>query len=329
MGDLGLTQPLKFQPIFMERIWGGRRIETLFGKRLPPGVRIGESWEIVDRREAQSVVADGPAQGKTLHKLWTGHRREVFGTMAASKRFPLLIKLLDAQEKLSVQVHPPTGAAEELGGEAKTEFWYVADAAPASELYVGLTRACSRDQFAARIAAGTIEEVLHRIPVTAGDAMFLPSGRLHAIGAGNVIVEVQENSDTTYRVFDWNRGGSGRTKRDLQIDAALRCIDFEDAKPALIQPDGEIFVDEAPFRVERWELGRERVASSDARFAIFCCLSGEVECGGVPLMPGEFFLLPASLHDLKIIPRSDQAHLLRITSGRRRVTRGGAQRALV
>src|SRR5438552_18504659 len=119
MSQLNLTRPLTFEPIFMERIWGGRRLQSEFGKNLPRHGRIGESWEIVDREDAQSVVRDGPLRGKTLHQLWTEHREEVFDTAPGTDRFPLLIKLLDAQEKLSLQVHPPAEVAEKLGGEPK------------------------------------------------------------------------------------------------------------------------------------------------------------------------------------------------------------------
>jgi mannose-6-phosphate isomerase len=135
MSSLQLTEPLLFEPIFMERVWGGRRLEELYGKKLPDGVSIGESWEIVDRPEAQSIVRNGELRGQTLHDLWTSHRAEIFGDIPDAPRFPLLIKLLDAREKLSVQVHPPNELADELGGEAKTEFWYIAAAAPNAELY--------------------------------------------------------------------------------------------------------------------------------------------------------------------------------------------------
>ncbi|HSH38163.1 MAG TPA: type I phosphomannose isomerase catalytic subunit, partial [Chthoniobacterales bacterium] len=215
------SQPLVFEPIFMERIWGGRRLQTLFGKRLPAGVRIGESWEIVDRPEAQSVVHQGPWRGTTLHALWTEHRQDVFGEIAHSRRFPILIKLLDAEDKLSLQVHPPAEIAAELGGEPKTEFWYIADASPAAELYVGMRRESSRAAFEEAIASGTAEEHVQRVPVKAGDGMFLPSGRVHAIGAGNVIVEVQQNSDTTYRVFDWNRTDDTGKPRTLHVAESL------------------------------------------------------------------------------------------------------------
>src|SRR5437899_537606 len=144
-----LSQPIVFEPLCMERVWGGRRFAALFGKNLPPGSPIGESWEIVDREDAQSVVHEGPLRGKTLHELWTGLREEVFGKKLASAapRFPLLLKLLDAQDRLSVQVHPPAAVAEILGGEPKTEMWYIADAQPAAEIFAGLKRRVTRDDF--------------------------------------------------------------------------------------------------------------------------------------------------------------------------------------
>src|ERR1700756_1897711 len=134
MPHLEMKSPLTFEPIFMERIWGGRRLETEFDKNLPPNVRIGESWEIVDRPEAQSVVARGPLKGKALHELWTEDRARIFGGIPEPPRFPCLIKFLDAHEKFSLQVHPPEQFAGRLGGEPKTEFWYVAAVDPGAEL---------------------------------------------------------------------------------------------------------------------------------------------------------------------------------------------------
>ncbi len=305
-----LSQPLVFEPIFMERVWGGRRLESLFGKRLPAGVRIGESWEIVDRAEAQSVVHAGPLRGETLHDLWTKRRGEIFGDLPDAPRFPLLIKLLDAQEKLSVQVHPPADAAAELGGEPKTEFWYIAEAAPAAELYVGLAGASSETHFADAIQRGDVHEHVHRIGVKTGDAMFLPSGRVHAIGAGNVIVEIQQNSDTTYRVFDWNRN-----ERELHVEQSLRCIDFNDVRPSLAEPEGESLVRHELFHVEKWKIDRPRDAAARGRFAIICCVSGSVECGGVQLTPGNFALLPAALNSALVQPLERNTELLRVTSG--------------
>src|SRR6266699_6210360 len=188
MSDLDLTTPLTFRPIFMERIWGACRIETEFGKKLPPNVKIGESWEIVDRPEAQSIVANGPLKGKTLHDLWTQDRQSIFCNVAEAPRFPLLIKLLDAHERLSLQVHPTEKVASILGGEPKTEFWYVAAAQPDAELFVGLHEAMTRSEFEEALHSGTVAQYVHRIRVKSGDAMFLPVGRLHAVGGGNLLV---------------------------------------------------------------------------------------------------------------------------------------------
>ena len=310
------TQPLIFLPLFFERIWGGRNLEALFGKRLPPGLRIGESWEVVDRPEAQSIVAQGPWQGETLHTLWSEHRREIFGDAPDSPRFPLLIKLLDAEEKLSVQVHPPVSVAAELAGEPKTEFWYIARATSAAELYVGLRNGSSRAAFEAAIQNGTVESHLHRVPVRTGDSMFLPSGRMHAIGAGNVIVEVQQNSDTTYRVFDWNRKDTDGASRKLHIRESLRAIDFEDHEPELVLPAGESLVKNRLFEVDRWHLTQPRQVCRPGEFAIVACLAGEASCAGVVLKTGEFFLVPACAPDRTLTPAHAETSLLRIALGR-------------
>src|SRR6266705_123949 len=178
-----MKSPLTFAPIFMARIWGGRRLETDFGKKLPANKRIGESWEIVDRPEAQSVVRDGPLCGRTLHELWTQHREEIFGDVPDAPRFPLLIKILDAQEMLSLQVHPPENIASKLGGEPKSEFWYVAAANPDAEVFVGFREPITRDRFEEKLSHGTVIDYIHKIAVQAGNAVFLPAGRVHAIGA--------------------------------------------------------------------------------------------------------------------------------------------------
>ena len=297
----------------MERVWGGRRLEEFYGKKLPADNCIGESWEIVDRPEAQSVVRAGPLRGKTLHELWREHRKEIFGDVADTPRFPLLIKLLDAREKLSVQVHPPNELASELGGEPKSEFWYIADAAPDAELYVGLREGSTRQDFEQALRDGDVARHVHRVPVQAGDAMFLPSGRLHAIGAGNLIVEIQQNSDTTYRAFDWNRPGADGKPRRLHIDESLRCIDFADCEPALTKADGEILVRHPHFQVEKWQLDAQRPAAPKGKFAIVFCLSGNIECAGAMAKPGEFLLIPSSLGDRALRAPSGESELLQIT----------------
>jgi mannose-6-phosphate isomerase len=311
--------PLTFKSLFYERIWGGRKLEELFGKNIPAGKRVGESWEIVDRPEAQSIVCHGPLAGRSLHDLWVNFHEEIFGevsdTPAATgvPRFPLLIKLLDAREKLSLQVHPPQKVADSLGGEAKTEFWYVAAAEPGAEIYVGLRQGITREQFEGALHSGTVAECVHAVPVKRGDAMFLPSGRFHAIGAGNVLVEVQQNSDTTYRVFDWNRVDDQGERRQLHVDQALQCIDFNDVAPEPITPSGELLVRHELFEVQKWSLDAQRAIAPLGQFAIVLCLTGALRCAGVDFTPGDFFLAPAALRERTIHSRGEGTSLLRVT----------------
>ena len=240
----------KFEPLMQERIWGGRNLEG-FGRFLPAGKKIGESWELVDRAEAQSVVE---GEGKTLGSLWSGpDRKKLFGTRACeSARFPILIKLLDAQEKLSLQVHPPKGKAAILGGEPKTEMWFFLETQPGAEIYAGLKSGIRRGEFEEALKEGTVAECFHRLPTEAGLAMFLPSGRVHAIGSGNVILEIQQNSDTTYRVYDWDRKDDSGKSRALHVKEALASIQWEDHEPAFIQPRGERMLVCDDFKITRW-----------------------------------------------------------------------------
>jgi mannose-6-phosphate isomerase len=314
MSQSNLTQPLSFEPIFMERIWGGRKLAQLFNKNLPPNKPIGESWEIVDRPEAQSIVANGPLKGKTLHELWSQHRKEIFGDLTDSPRFPLLIKLLDAQEKLSLQVHPPEKIAAKLGAEPKTECWYVANAESGAELFIGFKESTNREQFQKLLSAGSAADHVHTIRVRRGDVMFLPAGRFHAVGAGNVLVEIQQNSDTTYRVFDWNRVDQQTGEpRKLHVDEALESIDFSDVAPNLIEPKGELLVKHELFELQKWNLDSPREVTPPGEFAIVCCLAGSLSSADVDLRPGDFFLVPASSQDRQVHPKAEGTTLLRIT----------------
>lgn len=318
-----MLYPLTFQPLFKERIWGGRDLERLYGKPLPPSVPIGESWEISDRPGDVSVIANGPLAGRDLHWLVDSHREALLGAAAPYQgRFPLLIKLLDAREKLSLQVHPPADRAPALGGEPKTEMWYIADAAPGAELYVGLRRGVTRQQFEQAIADGSVAGCFHRHPVKAGDAMFLPSGRVHAIGAGLVIFEIQQNSDTTYRVFDWNRVGLDGKPRPLHVVESLASIDFADFEPALVQSQfvpmeagaRKTLVEDPLFHVDncRLEPGATlRLAQGEMH--IIALLSGKAEVVAgkdvVDLSPGQFCLVPACLSNALLTARTPVSFL--------------------
>lgn len=306
--------PLIFQPIFKERVWGGRALERLYHKPLPPKVPIGESWEISDRPGDASVIADGPWAGTDLRWLMENREQELLGdAKSANGRFPLLIKILDAQEKLSLQVHPPPHKAVGLHGEPKTEAWYIADAAPGAELYVGLKRGVTRAEFERKVQSGDVTECFHRVPVKAGDTMFLPSGRVHAIGAGLVIFEIQQNSDTTYRVFDWNRVGLDGKPRELHIDQSLASIDFNDFEPALVSEEfisqQEInrrsLVKNPLFVIEEFQsAGFDSVILNGGKPRVIMVVHGRLvvrdsSAGGTAigrsLLPGEFCLIPASV----------------------------------
>ncbi|MEO8438655.1 MAG: type I phosphomannose isomerase catalytic subunit [Spartobacteria bacterium] len=312
--SFSLTQPIVFEPIFKERVWGGRRLEAIFGKQLPPGQRIGESWEIVDRPEAQSIVRQGPLAGRSLHQLWMEERDPIFGVgLPDAPRFPILAKLLDASDKLSLQVHPPAEIAESLGGEAKSELWYFATADPGAEICAGLRPGVNRSRFEEAVQRGDVAELVHRIGVRTGDSFFVPSGRLHGIDGGNVIVEIQQNSDTTYRVFDWNRKDEKGRERALHVKESMQSIRFDDFTPQCLKPEGEELLRSPHFVVEKWELLEKRRARVSSAFALFVCLSGALRCGGMNLGPGAFFLVPACLEGAQLEPRAPSTSLLRIT----------------
>ena len=225
-----------FKPIYQERIWGDHNLTNLFGRNLPEGKKIGESWELVDRPEACSEIESGPgvAPGtrQNLHTLWQDKRLEVFGTKAPDlARFPVLIKLLDCQDNLSVQVHPPPGQ----DGEPKTEMWYFLECTPEAKIYVGLKKGVTRDKFEKAIGTPELPQLLSALHAEQSDAMFLPSGRVHAIGAGNVILEIQQNSDTTYRVDDWGRVDDQGRPRQLHREQALASIRFHDFEPKFVR----------------------------------------------------------------------------------------------
>lgn len=293
--------PIAFTPLFEERVWGGRRLQEAYGKTLPPGAVIGEAWELVDRPGAQSVVATGPLAGVELRELWREDRERVFGARAigAGDRFPLLVKLLDAHATLSVQVHPPARVADALGVEPKSELWYVAAASPGAYLLAGLRAGTTREAFTAALASGEdISAWLHRLDVQAGDALYLPAGQIHAIGAGCLIVEIQQNSDTTYRVFDFDRPGLDGRPRELHIPESLASIDFSAVEPVLRPPGDGVVVANTYFTVTRRTLaaGAEHIAA-DRECAFVCVLEGEARCGAARFGPGASFLIPADAGD--------------------------------
>ena len=243
--------PLKFKPRLVEKIWGGRKIETVLGKPLPPGKQIGESWEVFDfppgvcndgDQWVSAEVANGPLAGRTLHSLVEEFGRDLLGDVkpvGPQRQFPILIKFLDAREDLSVQVHPDEAyAAAHEGAHLKTEAWYVVENDPGSRIYKGLRQGVTRESFRRSIEQGTCEGQLAAIPVKEGQCFFLPSGTVHALGAGILVAEVQTPSDTTFRVYDFNRLENGNP-RTLHVEQALECIDFS-GSPEAAQPRSHV-----------------------------------------------------------------------------------------
>jgi len=226
--------PLKFHPVYKEKIWGGDALARLFGRQLPSR-RVGESWEIAAHPHGQSIVSNGPLAGTALVDLLKSRRDEIMGKTPLvpvagggdRERFPLLIKLLDCNDWLSVQVHPDDEYARAHEGElGKTESWVVLYAAPGAQIVYGLEPGTTRDEFAAAIAQNRVEEYLHKVEVRAGDIFSVPSGTVHALGRGVVVAEIQQNSDTVYRVYDWGRLGDDGKPRELHVEKALSVIDF-------------------------------------------------------------------------------------------------------
>ena len=303
-----MRELLRFEPLYQERVWGGRALESAFGRTLPPDQPIGESWEIVDRPEAESVVRTGSLAGKSLRAVIEKHGADVMGPKwPVSRPFPILVKWLDCRERLSLQVHPPAAVAAELKGEPKTENWYIAHTAADARLIVGLKQGVTRPQFERAIADHTVESCVHDFRVAAGDSILVHSGQVHAIGAGNLILEIQQNSDTTYRVYDWGRVGLDGKPRKLHIAESLRSIDWEDFEPTPVRgaPTSGGIAECPEFTIRRVVLGageRSSIAAGQQP-RLLSVVSGTVRCnadggssgrssGGHPLVPGDNALLP-------------------------------------
>ena len=283
-----LADPIVFEPLFMERVWGGRHLETLYGKELPGG-RVGESWEVVDRAEAQSVVHTGPLAGQNPPRALDRLPAGIFGSRAMESAAFSAAFQAARRPRAALRAGAPAGSGRPVAAR-RTENRDVVhreQRSPARTSSPDCKPGSRAGNSKQALAGGTVEQMVHRIKVTAGDCIFIPSGRVHAIGAGNVIVEVQQNSDTTYRVFDWNRVGLDGHARELHIRESIDSIDFTDFEPALQRAEGETLVRCDYFQVDRWELDQPREAGQE--FAIFTVLSGRVRCGSLEFGPGPVF----------------------------------------
>lgn len=241
--------PLVLAPVFIPKVWGGRRLETLH-KPLEQGVSVGESWELTDLasttlsggggQAARSEIVGGPLAGRTLHDAMAAWGPHLLGEASATPdgSFPLLVKYLDAREHLSIQVHPsPEYARTHPDAHLKTESWYIVDAEPGAELFIGLRPGVTRGDLERAIRDGTVPSVMRSRPAVRGECHTLPSGTVHALGAGILVAEVQMPSDTTFRVYDWTREYD-RPRRDMHVEQALECASF-DEPPAPVSAAGE------------------------------------------------------------------------------------------
>ena len=309
--------PYRFQPIYVEKIWGGRSLERLFGRTLPAGKKIGESWELSDLPEGTSVVSNGPLAGTPLTELTKQLGGDLLGRTAPMPdgRFPLLLKLLDANDILSLQVHPDAEAVAEIGPEAalKTECWYTLDSRD-GYIYKGVEAGTTPEQFHSAIENDTVGDLVRRVDLSAGDFHYLPAGTVHALGPGLVVAEVQTPSDTTYRVTDWGRG------REIHVERSMQCIHFEPARDESPGAAGETLLVTDFFTVaKRTVKGGDDLRPttlSEGRCIAIMMLSGttQIVAGAgpplvVPAKAGDTVLLPAGLRWAEATAHEDFSYL--------------------
>ena len=301
--------PLRFQPVFRQYIWGGRRLGDILHKPIGDGDDYAESWEVVDHGEDQSVVAFGALAGQTLHEVSSRYGLQLYGKHAPLARFPLLFKLLDCNRNLSVQVHPNDEQAARLDPPdlGKTEAWVILDARPGGIVYAGLKQGFDQQGVQREVAAGRADVCLHEVRPQPGDCFFIPAGTVHALGEGLLVAEIQQASDTTFRLFDWNRVGADGQPRPLHIDESLAVIDYDcgPVKPQTPQvvvtsdtEQVERLVECDKFVLDRRTISNEVSLADDNRFHIISVLSGEISIAtdpaDTPLALGQTALLPAS-----------------------------------
>ena len=316
--------PLLLAPVYKDYPWGGSRIPERYGRTGTPEI-CAESWEISAHADGMGVVTHGKYAGRSLAALVAEHPAAVLGHRTSEASFPLLFKLIDARGALSVQVHPSNATAGLSGGDPKTEMWVVLDAAPGAGVYAGLRPGVTRDTFETALKDGDLEAVLCFLPVVPGQAVFIPGGLVHAIGAGCLLMEVQQNSNTTYRVYDWNRRGNDGKPRELHIAQALEVIGWNLSPASAVSPVmrsiqpglrcGKLVACEF-FDTERLELSQETAfCNGGAGFHALFVVSGQVTLESahptVVLNEGTSCLLPASLSDYRLRPGPDPAVLIR------------------
>jgi mannose-6-phosphate isomerase len=294
-----LTKPLRFYPYLRPMVWGGRRLAEMLGKPLTGSEPFGESWDVTDHASHRGVVATGPHAGRTLRELMESHRASLLGPAAAHyETFPWLVKFLDAADWLSVQVHPDEEKVKRHwpGEGPKTEAWFVIDAAPGSRIYAGLLPGVDEKHLRRALAAGTVAECLHQFEPRPGDCLFLPAGTVHAVGGGVLMAEVQQTSDATFRLFDWNRKDAQGNSRKLHIEEAIACIDWSRGP---VHPrrtaDSEVLVSCPYFTLEHRRAREPFTCGGSGRLELLVILWGRGHLGDEPVERGQAWVLPASM----------------------------------
>lgn len=320
-----MIHPLKFRPILKERLWGGTKLKEVFDKPIESDIT-GESWELSTVKGDISVVANGSLEGKSLQDLIDSNAEELLGKSVVErfgKEFPILIKFIDAKQDLSIQLHPNDALAKERHDSfGKTEMWYIMDANPKAELIVGFNKDVTKEEYAESIDNDTLLDLLNYEQVKEGDTFFINTGKIHAIGAGVMLAEIQQTSDVTYRVFDFNRKDKEGNLRELHTDLALDAVDYEKKDDFIVSYDkakNEVntMVDCPYFKTNFIELTENLDLDTTQRdsFTIFMCVGGEAKIstaeGEVSIKSGETALLPASTQ--KISLQSTGAKLLEVT----------------
>lgn len=318
--------PLKFETVLKEKVWGGDALVSRFNKKAPTPGKYGESWEISAVSDSVSVVSNGFLAGNTLQELIEVYMGDITGDAVYEKfgdEFPLLIKFIEAREDLSIQVHPDDKLAKERhNAYGKTEMWYILENEKNAKLYTGFREGITKEQYQEAIDNGTLPSILNAEEVKPGDAFFTPAGRIHAIGAGIVLAEIQQTSDITYRIFDWNRKSTGKEKRELHTDLALDAIDFSAAGSSKISIDPELnktaeIVDCEYFHTNslRFNQPVRREYYLIDSFVIYICTEGEFvlrwEENHEHVKKGETILIPAMISELVLEP-SGTAHILEV-----------------
>ena len=300
--------PLKFEPVYKQIIWGGGNIARKYGRAVPFD-KVAESWELTCREDGMSVVAEGPLRGRTLAGLIGEYGSDLLGKRAAGlygNSFPLLFKLIDANDRLSVQVHPDDAYARAHGEKnGKTEMWYIIDAKNDAKLIYGLEDGVTEASFAGSVRSGAIGTTLREVPVKPGDFLYIPSGTVHAILDGILLAEIQQNSNTTYRIYDWNRVGADGKQRELHIKEALEVIDFSSAASKTAEPvkrSGNGYtirslVSSPYFSVDEAEVNGKFAADTDGCFKVIMNIEGSAVLnwskGSIPVVSGQTVLVPA------------------------------------